>query len=257
MILFSNRVKSLWQGVERFYSYIFSILISFKSIKYLRFRSIYSIAVNQTRFTGIDALPLIIFIALLIGGTVIIQATENFPKFGIEGFIGNLLVIIIARELGPLITAIIVISRSGSAIAAEIATQKQQKEILSLELMGIDTKLYIVFPRIIASIISIFSLLILFDIVAFLGGYLISLTTVFIPPDIFINTVLDAFSLEDLMITILKSLIYGILIPLISCYYGFMAKTYYEVPIDVSKSVVRTLVIVFVVNALISAYFYF
>ncbi len=255
--LLSNRIISIWEGINKFYTYIVSILVSFKSIRYLRFRSIYSIAVNQTKFTGLDALPLIIFIALLIGGTVIIQATQNFPKFGIEGFIGNLLVIIIARELGPLVTAIIVISRSGSAIAAEIATQKQHKEILSLELMGIDTKLYIVFPRIIASIFSIFSLIILFDIVAFIGGYLISLTTVFIPPDIFMETVLDAFSFEDLLITFLKSLIYGILIPLIACYYGFMTRTYFEVPIDVSRSVVRTLVIVFVINALISTYFYF
>lgn len=257
MIYFINKVSTLWQGIKKFNSYVASIFISFKSIKYLRFRSIYTIAVNQTRFTGLDALPLIVFIALLIGGTVIIQATQNFPKFGIEGFIGNLLVIIIARELGPLVTAIIVISRSGSAIAAEIATQKQHKEILSLELMGIDTKLYIVFPRIVASIFSIFSLIILFDIVAFLGGYLISLTTVFIPPDIFIENLLDAFRFEDLLITILKSLIYGILIPLIACYYGFMAKSYFEVPIDVSRSVVRTLLIVFVINAIISTLFYF
>ncbi len=257
MRYFINKISTLWQGIKKFNSYVRSIFVSFKSIKYLRFRSIYTIAVNQTRFTGLDALPLIVFIALLIGATVIIQATQNFPKFGIEGFIGNLLVIIIARELGPLVTAIIVISRSGSAIAAEIATQKQHKEILSLELMGIDTKLYIVFPRIMASIFSIFSLIIIFDIVAFIGGYLISLTTVFIPPDIFIETLLDAFRFEDLVITILKSFIYGILIPLIACYYGFMARSYFEVPINVSRAVVRTLLIVFVVNALISTLFYF
>ncbi|HPQ55446.1 MAG TPA: ABC transporter permease, partial [Spirochaetota bacterium] len=194
---------------------------------------------------------------LLLGGTVIIQATKNFPKFGIEEFIGNLLVIIIARELGPLATAMIVVSRSGSAIAAEIATQKQQKEIHALELMGIDTTLYIVFPRILASIISIFSLIIIFDIVAFFGGYIISLSTVFIPIDIFFANLLDSFSINDFIITIIKSLLYGVLIPLICCYYGFKPNSDFEIPIYVSKAVVRTLLILFVINAIVSALFYF
>ena len=257
MALFINKLQAMWQGIRLFSDYLISILISFKSIKYLRFRSIYSIAINQTRFTGFDALPLIVFIAILIGGTVIIQAIQNFPKFGIEGFIGNLLVLIIAREMGPLATAMIVISRSGSAIATEIPTQMQNKEILSLELMGIDTKLFIVLPRIIASIVAIFSLIVIFDLVAFFGGYLISLTTVFIPLDIFFISLMDSFSFPDLIITVLKSVIYGILIPLICCYYGFMPRSEFEIPIYVSRAVVRTIVILFVINAFISVLFYF
>lgn len=243
-------------GVLNFRDFIKSIISSFKSLRYLRFRSIYDIIINQIRFTGIHALPFVVFIALLIGGTVIIQSMTQFPKFGIEGFIGNLLVIIIVREMGPLATALIVISRSGSAITAEIATQKQNREILSLEIMGIDTKLYIVFPRIIASIVSIFSLMIIFDIVAFFGGYIISLLTIFIPVDIFAQTILDAFSAVDLVSTLLKSLIYGTLIPLISCYYGFKPKSKFEVPIYVSRAVIRTLSIIFITNALISVVFY-
>ncbi|MDY6935940.1 MAG: ABC transporter permease [Spirochaetota bacterium] len=257
MSVIIKKIISLYQGQKKFCSFLISILISFKSIKHLRFRSIYSIAIDQTKYTGIDALPIIVSIALLIGGTVIIQATKNFPKFGIEEFIGNLLVIIIAREVGPLTTAIIVISRSGSAIAAEIATQKQDKAILSLELMGIDTKLYIVFPRIIASILAFFSLIIIFDIVAFFGGYLISLTSVFIPLSSFIETLLSSFSFEDLTITITKSIIYGILIPIICCYYGFMPRSNFEIPIVVRKAVVRTLVIIVIINAFISALFYY
>ena len=252
-----RKILSFWEGMRNFYRFTGSIVTSLRSIKYLRFRSIYSIVVNQTRFTGVDALPIIISIALLLGATTIIQATKNFPKFGIEGFIGNLLVIIIAREMGPLATAMIVVSRSGSAIAAEIATQKQNREILSLELMGIDTKLYIVFPRILASILAIFSLIIIFDITAFFGGYLISLSTVYIPAGVFVQTLMDAFSFSDLSITILKSVIYGILIPLICCYYGFMSQSDFHIPIFVSRAVVRTLVILFVINAFISALFYF
>ncbi len=245
------------RGIKEFNRFLRSFFVSFKSLRYLRFRSLYTIAVNQTKFTGIDALSLIVVIAMMLGATVIVQATKNFPKFGIEGFIGNLLVIIIARELGPLVTAVIVVSRSGSAIAAEIATQKQRHEIHSLELMGIDTTLYIIFPRMMASVFSIFSLMVIFDMVAFFGGYLIALTTVFIPIDIFFASLLDSFSFEDLVITILKSFIYGTLIPLICCYYGFKPTSDYEIPIYVSKAVVRTLLILFVINAIVSALFYF
>lgn len=252
-----RRALDIWSGVENFTAFFVSIIRSFRSVKYLRFRSLYSIAINQTRFTGIDALNFVVLIALIIGATVIIQAMTNLPKFGTESFIGNLLVIIVARELGPLVTTLIVISRSGSAIAAEIATQKQNKEIISMEIMGIDTKLYIVLPRIAASILSIFSLIIIFDLVAFIGGYMISLTSVFIPPGEFLQTLLDAFSFKDLLATIIKSLIYGILVPLICCYYGFMPTSKFEIPIYVSKAVIRTLFTIIVVNIIISVLFYF
>ncbi len=257
LIALIRKILDVWGGFRDFFRFSSSIFSSFQSFKHLRFRSIYTIAINQTRFTGIDALPLIISIALLLGGTVIIQATKNFPKFGIEGFIGNLLVLIIARELGPLATAMIVVSRSGSAIAAEIATQKQNKELHALEVMGVNTILFIVFPRIMGSILAIFSLIIIFDIVAFFGGYIISLSTVFIPIDIFIESLLDSFSFEDLVITLMKSIIYGILIPLIASYYGFKPQSDFQIPIYVSRAVVRTLLILFVINAFISALFYF
>lgn len=251
-----RRALSYWGEVMHFREFVFSIVKSFRSLKYLRFRSIYRIMINQTRFTGIDALPFIILIALLIGGTVMIQSMTQFPKFGIEGFIGNLLVIIVARELGPLATALIVITRSGSAIAAEIATQTQNKEILSLEIMGIDTKLYIVFPRIVAVTISLFALMIVFDMTAFIGGYMISQITVYIPVDVFIGTLLDSFTLNDLIATMLKSTSYGVIIPVICCYYGFKPRSKFEVPIFVSRAVTRTLITIFIINALISVLFY-
>lgn len=255
-VYMGRKAISLWRGMRHFREFVSSIIRSFQSFRYLRFRSIYRIAINQTRFTGVDALPFVFFIALTIGGTVIIQAMTNFPKFGIEGFIGNLLVIIVARELGPLVTSLIVISRSGSAITAEIATQKQNREIQILEIMGIDTKLYIVFPRIMASIVAIFSLIVIFDIVAFIGGYFISRLTVYIPIDIFAQTVIDAFSFEDLLATIIKSVLYGTLVPLICCYYGFQPRSKFEIPIFVSRAVIRTLVIIFFTNGVISVLFY-
>lgn len=245
-----------YRGVTDFIDYIKSIFTSFKSLKYLRFRSIYNIIINQTRFTGVDALAIVMIIALLLGGTVIIQALTSLPKFGVEGFLGNILVIIIARELGPLATALIVISRSGSAIATEISVQKWSREILSMELMGIDTKLFIVFPRIIAAILSLTGLIIIFDLVAFLGGYMISQTVVYIPIDVFGQTLIDAFTFKDIAAALLKSIIFGITIPLICCYYGFKPNSKFEIPIFVSKAVIRTLFVTIIVNIAVSTIFY-
>jgi phospholipid/cholesterol/gamma-HCH transport system permease protein len=222
----------------------------------MKFRSIFVAIVNQTLFTGVHALPMVAFIALLIGATVIIQAMTALPEFGVEGFLGNLMVVVVGRELGPLITALIVITRSGSAITAEIATQQQSGEIFALELMGIDTKLYMVFPRIMASILAIFSLIIIFDLVAFAGGFAISQLLVYLPIDVYAQTLLDTFSIEDALSTIIKSLIYGILVPIICCYYGFMPKAKFEVPIFVSRAVIRTFAIIFIINVIVSVMFY-
>jgi phospholipid/cholesterol/gamma-HCH transport system permease protein len=246
----------IYKGMIDFNNFVKSIFTSFKSLRYLRFRSIYTIIINQTRFTGVDALAIVMIIALLLGGTVIIQALTSLPKFGVEGFLGNILVIIIARELGPLATALIVIARSGSAIATEIAVQKWSREILSMELMGIDTKLYIVFPRIVASILSILGLILIFDIVAFIGGYLISQTVVYIPMDVFGQTLIDSFTFKDIASTFFKSFMFGVTIPLICCYYGLKPNSKFEIPIYVSKAVIRTLFISIIVNIAVSTIFY-
>ncbi len=251
-----SKALSQKRGVSDFVQYCKSIIFSFRSLRYLSFRSIYNIIINQTRFTGVDATRIVMIIALLLGGTVIIQALTSLPKFGVEGFLGNILVIIIARELGPLATALIVIARSGSAIATEISVQKWSREILSMELMGIDTKLYIIFPRIIASIISILSLIIIFDIVAFIGGYIISQTVVFIPMDVFSQAIMDSFTMKDIIAALIKSIIFGVTIPLICCYYGLKPTSKFEIPIYVSKAVIRTLFVSIIVNIVVSLLFY-
>lgn len=251
-----SKALAIRRDILDFVKYTKAIIFSLRSLRYLSFRAIYNIIINQTKFTGVDALGIVMIIALLLGGTVIIQALTSLPKFGVEGFLGNILVIIIARELGPLATALIVIARSGSAIATEISVQKWSREILSMELMGIDTKLYIIFPRIIASIISITSLIIIFDLVAFLGGYLISQTVVYIPMDVFGQILIDSFTFKDIVAALIKSLIFGITIPLISCYYGLMPSSKFEIPIYVSKAVIRTLFVSIIVNIIVSVLFY-
>jgi phospholipid/cholesterol/gamma-HCH transport system permease protein len=251
------RMLSAWAGAREFGAYVRSIARSLKSLRFIRKTAINAIILNQTRFTGIDALPFVTVVAVLAGGVVIVQGMTNLPKFGIEGYFGNLLVIIIARELGPLVTALIVVSRSGTAMATEIATQKWSREILSLEIAGIDPRLYIVVPRLAAFTISIFCLIIFFDVAAFLGGYLISLTTIYVPLDVFFRNLALSFSLKDLAATLIKSVIFGALIPLISCYYGMMPRSKFEIPIFAARAVSRSLFAIIILNVIVSVSLYF
>lgn len=255
-VYIGRKAISIWGGIRDFSGFVTLIIISLRSVKNLKIRVFYNSIINQIRFTGIDALFFLVIIALLIGATIITQAIANLPKFGVEGFLGNLLVVIVARELGPLVTALVVTGRSGSAIAAEISTQAWSKEIKAMEIMGIDTKLYLVLPRIVASIISFFSLLIIFNLVAFFGGYLIARTTVYIPVDGFVLSLIDALSFKDLISALTKSVCFGVAIPLICCYYGFKPESKFQIPIFVSKGVIRTFFTIILLNALISIMFY-
>lgn len=251
------RAMASWAGVREFGAYVLSIFRSLRSLRFIRKAAINGIILNQARFTGIDALPFVTIVAMLVGGVVIIQGMTNLPKIGIAGYFGNLLVIIIARELGPLVTALIVVSRSGTAMATEIATQKWSREILSLEIAGVDPRLYIVVPRLVAFTISIFCLIVFFDVAAFLGGYVISLTTIYVPVDVFFRNLALSFSVKDLAATLIKSVIFGLLIPLISCYYGMMPRSKFEIPIFASRAVSRSLFAIIILNVIVSVSFYF
>lgn len=215
------------------------------------------VVINQIKFTGRKALPLVSFISLIIGGTTIIQSMTFLPMLGRQDFIGNLLKMVIVREVGPLITAIIVLTRSGSAIASELATQKLHREVEAIEMMGINPHILWILPRVIGGFISMGLLIIYFDFIAFIGGYLLSNVAVTIPFATFIEAVIQSISFIDILASIVKMTVYGIMIPLTCSYFGFKPKTLFEIPIYVSKAVVRSLLYIFVLDGIISIIFYF
>lgn len=214
------------------------------------------VVINQVRFTGAQALPMLSIIALSIGATTIIQAITFLPKLGQDNFIGNLLRLVIIREVGPLITAIIVLARSGSAITAEMCTQKMHREIDAMEMMGINPYLIMVLPRLAGGVISVVLLIIYFDVIAIIGGYLISLLVTSFPFSTFIDYIARSISMTDLVSTIIKSVLSGLVIPLTCTYYGFKPQSLFQIPIFVSKAVIRSLFVVFLLNAFLSVLFY-
>lgn len=243
-------------GLGDYYFFTFELVQSLRKLKRDSLDAFIRVLINQIRFTGTNALTLLSIISLSIGATTIIQAVTFLPKLGQEDFIGNLLKLVIVREVGPLITAIIILTRSGSAIAAELATQKLHREIQAVELMGMNPFLLMVIPRVIGGLIATLLLILYFDFVAFIGGYLISQMITSIPFSSFIETVIRSLSVGDVFSTLLKGFAYGIFIPVTCSFYGLQPETLFEIPIFVSKAVVRSLLLVFSLNALISVIFY-
>ncbi|MBV6492914.1 MAG: putative phospholipid ABC transporter permease protein MlaE [Turneriella sp.] len=240
-------------------NYLWFIRKVFRSAFYLRGKHLDTfirVVTNQVRFTGLQALPMLSIIALSLGAVTIIEALVFLPKLGQNDFIGNLLRLVIIREIGPLITAIIVLARSGSAITAELCTQKMHREIDSLEMMGINPYLLIVLPRLFAGVISVMLLIIYFDVIAIVGGYLISLVVTSFPFSIFVDTLARSITMTDLISTFIKAVLMGIVIPLTCTYYGLKPESLFQIPIYVSKAVIYSLFTVFLLNAFISVLFY-
>src|SRR6187549_401534 len=131
------------------------------------------IAVRQIFFTGVEALPLVSIIAALLGATIVIQAQLLGAVPG--DVLGRMLVAIVLREIAPLVTAIVVAGRSGTAIATELGNMKVNDEILGLSSMGIDPMRFIVMPRILACIVSVLVLTVYFGALAIASGYLVGM----------------------------------------------------------------------------------
>ena len=136
------------------------------------FRTILRVTAGQIYFTGWQAIPLISVLALACGGLVILQSGANLTLFGGSQMIGNLLVVIVVRELGPLMTALVVIARSGTAVASEVGNMRANREIEALESMGINPLIFIVFPRVLGGVISVVCLSFYFTLIALIGGFL-------------------------------------------------------------------------------------
>lgn len=246
------------RGISDYMNFILDIAVSFKEIRLSQMDAFLRVVINQIRFTGTNAMFILGIISLSIGATTIIQAITFLPKFGQNDFIGNLLKMVIVREIGPLITAIIILTRSGSAIASELATQKLHREIEAIELMGINPLVLIVIPRLLGGIIAVSILIVYFDFIAFIGGFVIARLVLEnpIPFSVFIDGIIHAMGVADILSTMLKSLVYGFVIPVTCAYYGWKANALFEIPIYTSKAVIRSLFAVFILNGITSAVFY-
>lgn len=185
--------------------------------------------ISQIYFTGVEAIPLVAFLALIIGSATILQAATVMPKIGAGDYFGNVMVLVVLREVGPLFTAFLVAGRTGSALSTYLGNMKVQQEIDALKTMGIDPVRYLVYPSFAAMIISMFCLTVLFNVVAIFGGFLVvkllsisisDFSEVQLSLSLFLERILASMGVMDGVLAIVKPLFFGILVSVIACYHG-------------------------------------
>lgn len=221
------------------------------------FRTIVSVISAQIYFTGFQALPIVSVLALACGAIVILQSSSNLNLLGGAQMIGNLLVVIIVRELGPLMTALIVIARSGTAVASEVGNMRANREIEALESMGINPLSFIVFPRLIGGVISVICLAFYFTVIALVGGFCITRLIQDLPFNFYIDSIAQAIAFEDIWLFLLKNTFSGMIIFIICCYQGLsVQRSPTEVPVATTQAVVKSIIYVIVFNLTVTSLFY-
>lgn len=211
----------------------------------------------QIRFTALDAIPLCFLTALLLGAITLLQVFGQLSAYGVESMLSQILAKLVIRELGPLMVGIIVISRSGTAMATEMAGNQLSGQIDALYLNGVDPVRYLLVPRVVGGILSVFSLIILFDTVALLGGFLVAWLRLPLSFSFFLGALGEAIGPRELAATFFKALVFGTAIPLICTSYGLrVRRSTTEIPQAVTKAAVISLVVLLVSGALLSVLIY-
>ena len=213
------------------------------------FREILRVISAQVYFTGWQAVPIISTLALATGSIIILNSSAQMSLIGDVDMIGNIVVVVAVRELCPLITALIVIARSGTAVASELGNMKVNREIDALRSMGINPLSYIVFPRLLGGIISVLCLAFYFNLMAVMGGYLVTSFISHLPFGFYMTSVAQAITGEDIALFFIKNLVSGTLIFTVACYQGLQVKqSPHEVPQTTTKAVMISVLGVTIFN---------
>lgn len=220
-------------------------------------RTLVSVICAQIYFTGWQAMPIISVLGLATGAIVILQSSIQLSIFGSASMLGDILVVILIREVGPLITALIVIARSGTAVSSEIGNMRANLEIEALKSLGINPMSYIIFPRVVGGVISVLCLAFYFSAIALIGGFAVSLLINDMPLAFYLETLANAVSRYDVLIFLLKNGFSGIAIFVVSCFQGLsVQQSLHEVPQATTRAVVHSITYVICFNLIITALFY-
>ena len=211
----------------------------------------------QLRFTGEQGVWLVAGAGGILGTVTLLQAYAQLAGLGPEQYTGTLLSVVILRELGPVLAAVLVIGRSGTAIAAELATMRLGEEVEALEAHGVDPAQYLLAPRLLGAMLSLFGLMVFLDASALLAGYAVAALKAGMPWGVFWVQVREAIAVRDFWLTAMKAVVFGALIAIQSCYFGLSVKaSQTEVPQVVTKAVVASLVSIFIADGIFVALIY-
>jgi phospholipid/cholesterol/gamma-HCH transport system permease protein len=211
---------------------------------------------HQVEETGISALPIVGLLAFLIGIVLAYQGADQLKRFGAQIFTINLLGVGVLREIGGLITAIIVAGRSGSAFTAHLGSMRVNQEIDAMQTMGLNTIDTLVLPRIIGLVIALPLLTFYSDVMGLIGGAVMCYFDLGITVPVFLRQLNGAIGVNTLMVGLIKAPVFAFVIALVGCYEGFQVeRNAASVGLLTTRSVVESVFLVIVLDAAFSVMF--
>lgn len=205
---------------------------------------------------GLNALPIVGLVSFLIGVVLAYQGAVQLRQLGAEVFVVDLIAVAVLRELGVLLTAIMIAGRSGSAFTAQLGTMKVNEEVDALRSLGLDPLEVLVLPRCIALVISLPLLTFFADLMGLLGGGLMAWIELDIGPAVFLERLRDAVSPSSFWVGIVKAPVFAVIIAVIGCYEGLQVRGSAEaVGRHTTRAVVESVFVVIVADALFSVFF--
>jgi phospholipid/cholesterol/gamma-HCH transport system permease protein len=214
-------------------------------------------AIHEAMAVGVGALPILSLITFFIGIIIALQGAYELQRLGAMQVVASLVAISITRELGPLVTAIVVIGRSGSAFAAEIGTMRVTEELDALETMALDPIAFLVVPKFLAMALMMPCLAIWANLMGVLGGCLFGVIGGGFTFGGYLIATRDALLARDLTSGVVKSLVFGLIITAVGCQEGFSTGAgAEEVGRSTTSAVVVSILLVILVDLVFTALFY-
>ncbi|HUW25224.1 MAG TPA: MlaE family lipid ABC transporter permease subunit [Gallionella sp.] len=229
-----------------------ALLRSLKQPYRIRWRTI----LYNLQTAGFEAMPIVGLLTFLMGVVIAYQGADQLQRFGANIFIVELVGLSMVRELSPLLTAIIIAGRSGSAYAAQIGTMKVTEEIDALRTIGVGAQELLVLPKMLALIIALPLLTVFADVTGIIGGMIMARSKLDVSFTTFINRLDEAISLSSFMVGIAKAPVFAVIIALVGCFQGFrVSGSADSVGRQTTVSVVQSIFLVILADALFSIVF--
>ena len=184
----------------------------------------YADTLLQADSIGVGSLPIVVLTGFFTGAVLALQTSNTLQQFGSLSLTGQLVSLSMVRELGPVLTGLMVAGRNSSGMASELGSMKVTEQIDAMRAMGVDPTKKLVTPRVIATAIMLFFLSIISDLVGLAGGFVISYLRLGLNPNEYWSTAYQALRFEDVFMGLCKPVVFGLIISTIGCYYGMSAK---------------------------------
>lgn len=213
--------------------------------------------VSQLYFTAVQSFWIVLVLALLVGAVVVIQGYTQLSKVGGQFALTQLLIVVIIRELGPILTGLVIILRSGSAITIEMGYMTVLREMEGIEMLGIDPLRLLAVPRLAAMVLSSVMLLIVFVVVAVFGGFAGARMLANVSFWALWHDLAAGLSGWDLVVGLAKVMIFGLVTCVVCLYQGFTVRgAVTAIPPQVSRALLECFIYIFTANLVISVFFY-